>query len=425
MKAAARKPVLGLLVVAVFGFAWYQAPSFEVADFAASANAPAAAQAPVLTRRFASSDTRDFVHSASLTTLPGGALMAVWFAGTREGSADVQIRAAQFDARARQWLPERVLATRIGTEQAVQKNIRKLGNPVIALSPDNRLWLFYVSVSVGGWAGSAINAMHSDDLGLTWSQPRQLVTTPFLNLSTLVRGAPVFHRDGSIGLPVYHEFMGKFAEYLYLNRDGEVLDKFRISKGKHSLQPTVVAQDGRQAIALLRYAGEEHHRVLASRTTDAGRTWSEPQPVEPSNPNSSLAAVGRANDHLLVAMNDLEDGRFRLTLYETDTQLRNWRLVSQIDESPDPWGDPVAPEVFRALIGETWDAVGAPQRPALEQNFLASVSQRMCESGQCRFEYEYPYFARDAAGVYHLVYSWNDTFIKHVSFTDAWVEGKK
>lgn len=423
---ASAQPALALLVAAVFGFAWYQAPSFEVSDFAVSANdANAVAMPSGLTRRFASSDMRDFVHSASIAPLPGGALMAVWFAGSREGAADVQIRAAEFDPKSRQWSPERVLATRIGTEQAVRKSIRKLGNPVIALSPDNRLWLFYVSVSVGGWAGSAINAMHSDDLGKTWSAPRQLVTTPFLNLSTLVRGAPVFHRDGSIGLPVYHEFMGKFAEYLYLSRDGEVRDKFRISKGKHSLQPTVVAQDGRQAVALLRYAGEQHHRVLASRTEDAGQTWSAPQPVEPSNPNSSLAAVGRANGNLLVAMNDLEDGRFRLTLYETDAQLRNWRLIEQIDESPDPWGDPVAPEVFRALIGETWQAVGAQQLRPLEQNFLASVSQRMCESGQCRFEYEYPYFARDAAGAYHLVYSWNDTFIKHVSFSDAWVEGKR
>lgn len=423
---ASAKASFVVLVASVFGFAWYQSPSFEVADFAVTATDVRLAAAPAsLTRRFASSDMRDFVHSASLATLPGGALMAVWFAGSREGAADVQIRAAEYDATSGQWSQERVLATRIGTEQAVQKNIRKLGNPVIALSPDNRLWLFYVSVSVGGWAGSAINSMHSDDLGKTWSTPRQLVTTPFLNLSTLVRGAPVFHRDGSIGLPVYHEFMGKFAEYLYLSPDGEVLDKFRMSKGKHSLQPTVVAQDGRKAVALLRYAGEQHHRVLASRTTDAGQTWSEPVPVEPSNPNSSLAAVGRTNGNLLVAMNDLEDGRFRLTLYETDAQLRSWRQVSQLDESPDPWGDPVAPEVFRALIGETWDEVDSPRLRSLEQNFLASVSQRMCESNQCRFEYEYPYFARDAAGAYHLVYSWNDTFIKHVSFTDAWVEAKR
>ncbi|QRY77168.1 exo-alpha-sialidase [Pseudomonas sp. PDNC002] len=420
------RSVVALLVVAIFGFAWYQSPSFEVSDFAPGAVSPAPGAAPAsLTRRFASSDMRDFVHSASLATLPNGALMATWFAGSREGAADVQIRAATFDPISRQWSDERVLATRLGTEQAVRKNIRKLGNPVVALSPDNRLWLFYVSVSVGGWAGSAINAMYSDDLGKHWSTPRQLVTTPFLNLSTLVRGAPVFHRDGSIGLPVYHEFMGKFAEYLYLGPEGDVRDKFRISKGKHSLQPTVVAQDGRRAVALLRYAGERHHRVLASHTLDAGQSWSAPVPVEPSNPNSSLAAVGRANGNLLVAMNDLEDGRFRLTLYETDAQLRDWRLIEQLDESPDPWGDPVAPEVFRALIGKAWQNVDAQQPGSLEQTFLASVSQRMCESGQCRFEYEYPYFARDAAGAYHLVYSWNDTFIKHVSFSDAWVEEKR
>ncbi|WP_206323709.1 exo-alpha-sialidase, partial [Pseudomonas viridiflava] len=95
------------------------------------------------------------------------------------------------------------------------KYIRKLGNPVIALAPDKRLWLFYVSVSVGGWAGSTVNAMVSSDMGANWSPPRQLVTSPFLNISTLVRAAPVFHADGSIGLPVYHEFLGKFAEYLY------------------------------------------------------------------------------------------------------------------------------------------------------------------------------------------------------------------
>src|SRR3546814_6773369 len=64
--------------------------------------------------------------------------------------------------------------------------------------------------------------MYSDDLGKTWSTPRQLITTPFLNISTLVRNAPVFHQDGTIGLPVYHEFLGKFAEYLYISPNGEV-----------------------------------------------------------------------------------------------------------------------------------------------------------------------------------------------------------
>jgi len=351
--------------------------------------------------------------------------MAAWFAGSQEGAADVQIRFATFDGRTGQWSQERVLVTREATEQAVHKPIRKLGNPVIAYSPERRLWLFYVSVSVGGWAGSAINAMYSDDLGKTWSPPRQLVTTPFLNLSTLVRSAPVFHEGGSIGLPIYHEFLGKFAEYLFLGPDGQVLDKARMGKGNDSLQPTIVAQSGKEAVALIRYAGEGVRRVMASRTTDAGRNWSEQVPLEPSNPNSSLAAVGRPNGKILVALNDLDRGRYRLTLYETDAKLQDWRLLEHIDESPDPWGDPVRPEVFSARIAAAWRAVDAQQLRRLGPQFLADVREHMCNADQCRFDYEYPYLVRDAAGVYHLVYSWNDTFIKHVSFTDTWVEARE
>ena len=37
--------------------------------------------------------------------------MAVWFAGSREGAADVQVRTARFDARSGEWGAEHVLAT--------------------------------------------------------------------------------------------------------------------------------------------------------------------------------------------------------------------------------------------------------------------------------------------------------------------------
>lgn len=315
-----------------------------------------------------------------------------------------------------------MLATRESTRDGTQRYIRKLGNPVIALGPDKRLWMFYVSVSVGGWATSAINLMVSDDLGANWSAPRQLVTSPFFNISTLVRAAPVFHADGSIGLPVYHEFMGKFAEYLYLSADGAVIDKFRISRGRNSLQPTIVPLDGKRAVAMLRYAGDTHHRVLASRTEDAGQTWSEPYPLEPANPNSSLAAVGTVDDGLLVALNDLQDGRFKLSLYGTDAQLSQWRTVVQLDESPDPLGQPFSPEAYKEIIGEGFRASSGAKRLPLEQRFLSNLDYRVCNPRGCDFEYEYPYFSRSPDGMYHLVYSWNNTFIKHVSFNEAWLE---
>ncbi|MQA56827.1 sialidase family protein [Pseudomonas piscis] len=413
-----------LLLAAIFIAAWRSHPPHQLAPFAQVVTAGQASSdnaGPQYQSRFVSSELDDFVHSSSVTALPGGDLMAVWFAGSREGAADVQVRSARFDAKSGEWGAEQVLATRESTRSGTGRYIRKLGNPVIALAPDQRLWMFYVSVSVGGWATSAINAMVSDDLGRSWSAPRQLVTSPFFNVSTLVRAAPVFHADGAIGLPVYHEFMGKFAEYLYLSADGEVIDKIRISRGKHSLQPTIVPLDEWRAVAMLRYAGDTHHKVLASRTDDAGQTWSEPYPLQPSNPNSSLAAVGTDDQGLLVALNDLQDGRFKLSLYGTDAGLSQWRPLVELDQSPDPLGQPFSHEAYKEIIGEGFRASSGARRLPLEQRFLSNLDYRVCKPQGCDFEYEYPYFSRGADGMYHLVYSWNNTFIKHVSFNAAWL----
>ncbi len=417
-----RSALLISSLLAVFFAAWLTHPPHVLAPFAQASPSPEKVAAPAqYSSRFVSTQLTDFVHSSSVTALPGGDLMAVWFAGSREGAADVQVRTARFDASSGEWGAEQVLATRESTRDGTRRYIRKLGNPVIAMGPDKRLWVFYVSVSVGGWATSAINLMVSDDLGTTWSAPRQLVTSPFFNISTLVRSAPVFHTDGSIGLPVYHEFMGKFAEYLYLSADGAVIDKFRISRGKNSLQPTIVTQDGQRAVALLRYAGDTYHRVLASRTENAGQTWSEPFPLEPANPNSSLAAVSTVDDGMLVALNDLRDGRFKLSLYGTDAQFSQWRTVAQLDESPDPLGQPFTPEAYKEIIGEGFRASSGARRLPLQERFLSSLDYRVCKPEGCEFQYEYPSFSRSPDGTYHLVYSWNNTFIKHVSFNEAWL----
>ncbi|MHC8286054.1 sialidase family protein [Pseudomonas sp. XS1P51] len=413
-----------LALSCLFAAAWFTHPAPVHSSFALMSPVMAVADKvakPIYTSRFASSGLVDFVHSSAVTALPDGSLMAVWFAGTREGAADVQVRSARFDASSGEWGAEQVLATRDSTQQGTRRYIRKLGNPVVALAPDNRLWLFYVSVSMGGWAGSAVNVMVSDDFGGHWSAPRQLITSPFLNISTLVRSAPVFHADGSIGLPVYHEFLGKFAEYLYLSADGDVIDKYRISHGNNSLQPTVVPLDGQRGIALLRYAGNIHHRVLATRTEDAGQTWSEPYPLDPSNPNSSLAAVATPEHGLLVALNDLQEGRFKLSLYGTDAKMDDWRSLRDLDKSPDPLGAPFSPEAYKEIIGNEFRGSSGALRQPLEAQFLNNLDGRVCKSQGCEFEFEYPYFIRSPDGMYHLVYSWNNTFIKHVTFNDAWL----
>ena len=414
----------GLGLAAIFAFAWQARPAPQLADFAlpeVQVLPLSADETPVFESRFASSNLKNFAHASAITALPNGDLLTVWFAGSREGAADVQIRGARFDARTGTWSEEVVLATREGTQQGLQRFVRKLGNPVLAVTPDQRLWMFYVSVSLGGWAASSINAVYSDDMGASWSTPRQLVTTPLLNISTLVRGAPVLHADGSIGLPVYHEFIGKFGEYLHLDSEGRVLSKSRISNGRFSLQPTVVPLDRQRAIALLRHSGEDR-RVLASRTEDAGRTWSEPTMLQPSNPDSSLAVIATPRHGLLVALNDLKQGRFRLSLYGTDAQLQQWTPLLDLDESPDEEGDPIEESSYRQIVAEHFLNSNGAQAQARLDEFLSSIDHRVCSKGKCTFTYDYPYVIRGADGRYHLVYSWNHSLIKHVSFNDAWLE---
>ncbi len=422
-----RNLLLTAAVSAIFVTAWIQNPAVTAAPFVTRDNAPSTLElsprSPFV-NSFASSDTDDYVHSAALAQLSENTLISVWFAGSREGARDVQIRSARFDIASEKWDREEVLATRESTQEGVDRYIRKLGNPVIALAPDLRLWLFYVAVSVGGWGGSSINAMVSEDMGKSWSEPWSLVTSPFFNISTLVRSAPVFHADGSIGLPVYHEFIGKFAEYLLLSPDGEVIDKIRISRGNHSLQPSVVPTGPHSAVAMMRYAGTEHHRVLASTTEDAGRTWSTPVPLEPFNPNSSLAAALTHRNTLLVALNNLREGRFRLSLYETDLKMEKWDLLIDLDESPDPEGAPMSETRFTPELREQFIASSGRERNGLVDSFMTQIDERMCRKSGCEFEYEYPYLVHTQEGIFHLVYSWNNSFIKHVSFTEDWLESR-
>lgn len=379
---------------------------------------------PVFGVNFASRDLHRHVHSASITPLPNGGLMAAWFAGSREGARDVNIRGAIFDPQSREWGEEFQLVSRESTEQMLQRDIRKLGNPVLALAPDNRLWLFYVSVSLGGWAGSAINVIHSDDGGESWSAPKRLITSPFFNLSTLVRNPPVFHEDGSIGLPIYHEFIGKFAEYLYLDADGNIIDKFRISDGDDSLQPSVVPLNGDTAVALLRNAGQAHGKVLAAFSHDRGETWSEMVPVDPWNPNSAVAAINEGDNSILVALNDLQDGRFRMSLYHTDEKLNQWRLLRVLDQSPVA-SDSIELDVFREGITNKLLAMSEADKDLQFQmdEVIEHTERRACNRrGNCEFKYEYPTLIQARDGYFHLVYSWNNTLIKHVFFNRAWLQ---
>lgn len=185
------------------------------------------------------------VHAASLIALKDGAVRAFWFAGSREGAPDVVINSSVFDPRASRWSVPTVVMDRVSAEKGLSRYIAKLGNPVPARMADGRMQLFFVTVSIGGWAGSSISSMISDDEGSTWDRPQRLISSPLINLSTLVKSPAMAFVDGRLGLPAYHEWIGRFGEFLRIDAS-QVIDKRRMSSGRSAIQP-VVFTDGPQA----------------------------------------------------------------------------------------------------------------------------------------------------------------------------------
>ena len=318
------------------------------------------------------------VHAASLIALKDGAVRAFWFAGSREGAPDVVINTSVFDSQASRWSAPTVVVDRVGAEKGLSRYISKLGNPVPARMADGRMQLFFVTVSIGGWAGSSISSMISDDEGLTWGRPARLISSPLINLSTLVKSPAMLFVDGRLGLPAYHEWIGRFGEFLRVDAN-QVIDKRRMSSGRGAIQPAVFSDGPQEANAFFRQTrpSSKPKQIPTSETKDAGQTWVATKDLEIPNPNSALAALTLANGTRLMVLNNIETGRYRLVMVMRELSSPQWRVVQVLEDDA-------------SLLND-----------------------------QHR-EFSYPYLISTNGEDAHLTYTWNRTKIKHVYFPAAW-----
>lgn len=418
--ATRRSAVLVLLLLAACAAVWKISAWPSAALFQLPVIAPQSGAAlPVVQSHFVSRAQNIHTHAASLVELGDGRIRAFWFAGSREGAQDVEIRSAVFDPASDRWGAEQTIANRADTQRSLLRYVKKLGNPVAHRANDGKLWLFYVTVSLGGWAGSSITAITSTDDGASWSLARRLITSPFLNISTLVKGTPFNYSDGSIGLPVYHEFIGKFGELLRIGNSGAIIAKTRLSSGSVTLQPVVLIKDPQQAIALMRYSGDSPMRVIATRTGDAGLHWSPATKTALANPDAAISGVTLPDGSILMAVNETEQGREALSLVISADDGTSWRTVYQLEDQrgqPDEQGRYA--QLAEELAKTTDTGIGNAA------DYARSALRNKCAEQSCAFEFSYPYLIQAHNGDFHLVYTWNRSFIKHVRFTRAWLDSR-
>jgi predicted neuraminidase len=337
--------------------------------------------APPLLERDAVSIATDagILHAPALVDLGNGELVSVWYQGSREGGRDVGLYTARFTSG--RWEPAMRLTDVATTGEELGRYVKTLGNAVLLPRPQGELWLVYVSVSIGGWSGSHLNLKRSEDGGRTWTKAKRLVTSPFFNLSTLVKGRPLVLTDGSPAIPAHHEMIAHMPELLILDSAGQVTDKIRIGAvaGRLAIQPTIAVLSQNEAVALLRPGGAKRRRlsrIFESRSSDGGRSWTVPRATDLPNPGGPVGLVPLDSRKLVLIFNNDPKEEKDLTL------------------------------AFSADAGSTWTK-------------LAVLDQlKPGEKGGLT----YPFLTRGADGTYHLVYAQRGAHaIRHIRFNDAWV----
>ena len=321
--------------------------------------------------------TRPSAHVSSLCQLADGRMLALWYAGTREGARDVALYTATRESGLTNvWSTPVFAVTHEAAGEETFRYVKKIGNAIPFAGTNGQLHLLYVTTGFGGWSCSALNLKTSTDGGVTWSRSRRLGLSPFFNISELVKNAPTPLANGGFVVPIYHEVIGKFSELLWLRPNGDSFDaiKTRVAGGRTAFQSALVALNQTNALMLCRSAGAVA-KIHATRTADAGKTWSALETIDLPNSNSGLDAIRLADGRLLLAFND------------TDSDRDNLRLAISAD------------------AGATWKRAGT----------LAD------EKGE---EFSYPTVFQSNDGLVHVTYTWKRRGIKEAMFNIAWLDAQ-
>ena len=179
----------------------------------------------------------------------------------------------------------------------------------------------------------------------------------------------------------------------------------------------MLIESPQQALVLMRRSGTSPKRVIATATDDAGQHWSAPEKTTLANPDAAISGVALPGGRILVVLNNIEDGRDALSLVISADGGATWERVYQLE---DQRGQPTEVAHYLQAAGESAKITDASITDA--SGYAKSAQRNKCESRICAFEFSYPYLIQARNGDFHLVYTWNRSFIKHVRFTNAWLD---
>lgn len=313
----------------------------------------------------------EHVHSSSLAWIPDQKIMAAWYQGSGERTADdTRIMGSIGNPKSGAWGIPFILADTPDFPDC---------NPVVFTDPQDRLHLFWIIVRANRWERSLL--MHRiaekwDNEGKpiwTWQTPIILkpgesfddqlksgfeeldrdesmwaeFAPPYTRLlldaakipsnrqeGWMPRNHPIILASGAWILPLYSDGFNVSLMAISEN-EGATWKSSGAIVGWGPIQPTLAQRKDGSIKAWFRDSGDGPGRVQVSHSTDDGWTWYPSRDSEIPNPGSSMEVIE------LSEKKDAESENWFVMIYnQSDTQRNQMRLALSSDggESwPENW----------------------------------------------------------------------------------------
>jgi predicted neuraminidase len=349
-------------------------------------------------------------HAPGIVECPNGDLLASWYRGSGERSADdVAVYGSRLKKGTDKWSDAFLLADQPDFPDC---------NTALFIDRDQRLWLFYPIILANTWESCLTNFkiasrydapgppiwdregiifLKPDDFGpegvrlleeriakaggekASGKSSRLDVLKQKLNdklyqrLGWQPRCKPTVLPSGRMLLPLYSDTFS--ISIMAITDDGG--RTWQASKpliGFGNIQPAVLRRNDGTLVAYMRENGPRD-RVRVAESKDDGQTWGPVGVNELANPGSGLDGVRLANGHWLLIYNDTTNGRNKLAASLSMDEGRSWTKTRHLEDQP---------------------------------------------TGQ----YHYPAVVQGADGTIHCVYSYfvaGGKSMKHAAFNEAWV----
>ncbi len=314
------------------------------------------------------------VHGSSIVALPDGDLLTAWFEGSGERTAsDVRIMGARLKKGEQKWSAPFLMADTPNLPDC---------NPVLFLNQKGKLFLIWIAVQANRWEHSLLRVRTSENYSNAgapiWDWQDNILLNPgeefaleveklFKELPAntagwaeyapsydkmileaskdprkrttgwMTRIKPMLLENGKIILPLYSN--GFNFSMMAISEDfGETWKPSLPLVGRGPIQPALIKKKNGNLVAYLRDSGDAPPRVHFSESADGGQSWSASQKTDIPN-TASVEMLNLADGCWAFLGNDIEDGRYILSLFLSDDEGQTWKWKMRLeDHSPEQGG---------------------------------------------------------------------------------------